>query len=67
MPTQIGRAEVQELVADGAQLIDVMPRKEYEEAHLPGALHIPLTGLDREAVRQLDRNRPIIVYCYDTQ
>jgi len=67
MPTEIGRAEVQRLVADGAQLIDVMPEKEYADEHLPGALNIPLKDLDRTSIAQLDRDRPVIVYCYDTQ
>ena len=67
MPTQIGSDEVQRLVAAGAQLIDVMPRKEYEASHLPGAINLPLTRLDREAASRLDRDRPIVVYCFDTQ
>ncbi len=28
---------------------------------------IPLKTLDAEGVRALDRGRPVIVYCYDTQ
>jgi len=67
MPTEIGRAEVQRLVANGAQLIDVMPAKEYAEEHLPGALNISLKDLDRASIGHLDRDRPVIVYCYDTQ
>jgi len=67
MPTEIGRAEVQRLVAAGAQVIDVMPAKEYGDAHLPGAVNIPLKDLNRESIRHLDRDRPVIVYCYDTQ
>ena len=67
MPTGIGRAQVRRLVADGAQLIEVLPSKEYEEEHLPGALNIPLKQLHRESVRQLDHDRPVVVYCYDTQ
>lgn len=67
MPTEIGRVEVQRLVAAGAQVIDVMPPKSYAAEHLPGALNIPLTDLNRESIRPLDRNRPIIVYCFDTQ
>ncbi|MGH2934324.1 MAG: rhodanese-like domain-containing protein [Gaiellaceae bacterium] len=35
--------------------------------HLPGAINIPLKTLDRETTQQLDRARPVIVYCYDTQ
>jgi len=61
----IDRDEVQQLLAAGAQLVEVLPPEEYEEEHLPGAINIPLKQLDRETTGQLDRGRPVIVYCYD--
>jgi phage shock protein E len=68
MPTSIDRDELQRLIRDEhAQLVEVLPRDEYEDEHLPGAINIPLKTLDRETTRQLDRERPVIVYCYDTQ
>jgi rhodanese-related sulfurtransferase len=66
MPTEIGRSEVQRLVERGAQLVEVLPPDEYEEDHLPGAISLPLRRLETEAVQILDRNRPVIVYCWDT-
>jgi len=65
MATHIDRDRLRELVAGGAQLVEVLPAKEYEEDHLPGALSIPLKRLDRDAVATLDPKRPIIVYCWD--
>jgi rhodanese-related sulfurtransferase len=65
MAAIIDRDRLQELVAAGAQLIEVLPAKEYEEDHLPGARSIPLKKLDREAVATLDPKQPIIVYCWD--
>jgi rhodanese-related sulfurtransferase len=65
MPTEIGRSEVQRLVERGAQLVEVLPPDEYEEDHLPGAISIPLRRVETEAVSTLDRNRPVIVYCWD--
>jgi rhodanese-related sulfurtransferase len=67
MPTPIDREQVQALIGEGAQLVEVLPRAEYEDEHLPGAISIPLKELDGERVRQLDRSRPIIAYCYDYQ
>ncbi len=67
MPIEIGAEEVRTLVAGGAQLVEVLPREEYAEAHLPGATNIPLKGLGREAVGRLRRNAPVILYCHDTQ
>jgi rhodanese-related sulfurtransferase len=65
MAPSIDRDRLQELVAGGAQLIEVLPAREYEEDHLPGARSIPLKKLDRDALATLDPKRPIIVYCWD--
>jgi rhodanese-related sulfurtransferase len=65
VPRDIDREEVQRLVREGAQLVEVLPREEYEEEHLPGAINIPLRKVDQEAPERLDRNRPVIVYCWD--
>ncbi len=64
MAILIDRERLKEMVTDGAQLIEVLPAKEYAEDHLPGAVSHPLRQLDKEA-GQIDRNRPIIVYCWD--
>jgi len=45
----------------------VLPAASFEKEHLPGAINIPLKELDRETTGQLDRGRPVIVYCYDSQ
>jgi len=66
MPADATRADVQRLFTEGAQLVEVLPPAEYEEAHLPGAINLPLKELTRQAARRLDRARPVIVYCYDT-
>ncbi len=67
MPAEIGRDDVRRLVDAGAQLVEVLPRAEYEEEHLPGAVNIPLKELNRETARVLRRDQPVIVYCHDYQ
>ncbi len=67
MPTTIDRSHLREMLAAGAQLVEVLPRREYDEEHLPGAISIPLRELDRTTTSPLDKSRPIIVYCYDCQ
>lgn len=67
MPRSIDRARVQELARAGAQIVDVLPPGEYAQTHLPGAVNIPLPRLDRETTSRLDRDRPVVVYCFDTQ
>jgi rhodanese-related sulfurtransferase len=56
---------MRELLARGAQLVEVLPRAEYREEHLPGAVNIPLKELDDASTAGLDRARPVIVYCWD--
>ena len=64
----IERDEVRRLVADeAAQLVEVLPAKEYDEEHIAGALSIPLQELGRAARGQLDPSRPVVVYCFDYQ
>jgi rhodanese-related sulfurtransferase len=63
----IRREEVRQLLKEGAQLVEVLPREEYEEEHIAGAINIPLKELNRQTAMQLDRSRPVIVYCDDYQ
>ena len=67
MPEPIDRDRVQELIRAGAQVVEVLPNEEYEDEHLPGAINIPLKELNADTAAQLDRTRPVIVYCYDYQ
>jgi rhodanese-related sulfurtransferase len=64
VPNLIDRETVQQMLKRGAQLVEVLPAKEYAEDHLPGAVSRPLRQLDKEA-DQIDRSRPVIVYCWD--
>jgi len=59
------RDQVLELVGSGAQLVEVLPEHEFEEEHLPGAIHLPLRRLDAVTAEVLDRGRPVVVYCWD--
>lgn len=65
MPTEIGRDELRDLTGQRAQLVEVLPADEYDWTHLPGAVNLPLEDLDA-GTGQLDRSRPVIVYCHDS-
>ena len=67
MPAPVDREQLRELATSGAQIVEVLPRDEYEDAHLPGAIDIPLKELNRQTAAQLDRARPVVVYCWDYQ
>jgi rhodanese-related sulfurtransferase len=66
MAQEIDREGVRRLIEEGAQVLDVLPVKEYGEDHLPGAINLPLRRIETDARRVLDRNRPIVVYCADS-
>jgi len=67
MPTIADRHGVQKLVEQGAQLVDVLPAREYEAEHIPQAINIPLKTLNRDTAKRLDSRRPVVVYCHDYQ
>jgi sulfur-carrier protein adenylyltransferase/sulfurtransferase len=49
---------------EGPNLIDVRERDEWDEGHIPGAVHIPRGSLESRIERAApDRSRPVIVYC----
>lgn len=66
MPTGIDRVELLRLIEEeDAQIVDVLPEREYRESHLPAAVSIPLKQLTAESVSVLSTDRPVVVYCHD--
>jgi len=65
MGISIDLSEVQRLTDGGATLVEVLPKEDYRQLHLRGALSLPLDDLNAESAEQLDRSRPVIVYCND--
>jgi len=63
---EVSRQEVQDLMARGAQVVDVLPAEEYQEDHLPGAINLSLRRIETEAKTALDPGRPVVVYCWDS-
>ena len=65
MPSQVDIAALDRLLADGAQLVEVLPSTEYTREHLPHAVNLPLVELDESSAAALDRGRAVVVYCWD--
>ena len=68
------RAEIAEIDAQAARevvegvepplLVDVRRRDEWDEGHIPDAVHIPRGSLEARIEKaEPDRDRPIVVYC----
>ena len=66
MPIEIGREDVRRLMAEGAQLVEVLPKEAFDEQHLPGAIHLPLRKIEAGVRATLDPERRIILYCWDS-
>ena len=56
--------EAQHLAGEGAYLVDIREHHEWEEGHIPGAIHVPRSYLEMEIESAAPlRDRPIILYC----
>ncbi len=63
MVTNIDRTELLRLIEDeGAQLVDVLPEREYNSGHIPGSVNIHLKRLDATTTAALRRDKPVVVY-----
>lgn len=66
MVTSIDRTELLRLIdEEEAQVIDVLPDREYDQAHIPGAISLPLRRLGADTVSILRRDKPVVAYCHD--
>ena len=61
-PREVSREEAQKLIEEGAQMVDVRADHEWEMGRIEGATHLPLAEL-AERSGELDRNRPVVLYC----
>ena len=66
MPTNVSREDVGRMLEEGAQLLDALPPEEYEREHITGAANVFIKRLNKETTAFLDKDRPVIVYCHDT-
>ena len=54
---------MQKINEEHALIVDVRPDEEYKQGHLPGAISVPLQGLERR-LRELPRDKLIVAYCH---
>ncbi len=46
----------------GMVLLDVRPAREYDEGHIPGAVHVPLSDIGSR-IKKLKKDKELVVYC----
>ena len=61
---QINNKQLEKMVKDGAILLDVRSKQEFEEGHLDNALSLPVYEIKRRCDELLpQKSQTIIVYC----
>jgi rhodanese-related sulfurtransferase len=64
----LGRLGIKQLSAreldqkKGMMLLDVRTDKEYEQGHIPGAVHVPMSDIG-DKVKKLKKDKELVVYC----
>lgn len=60
--SDIGNAELRDLQAKGARIVDVRSPGEYAMGHIQGAENVPVESITQGAAAW-DKTKPIVVYC----
>ena len=55
--------DLKQLVADGAIIVDVRSRAEYNSGHIEGSKNVPLDLLKKEAIKLKSLNKPVVTVC----
>lgn len=63
---QVHAADVRELVENGACVIDVREKDEYEQSHVIGAINLPLSEF-RERLDEIPTDKPLYLHCRSGQ
>lgn len=50
-------------IVDSFQILDTRELAEYKVSHLPGAIHVGYDAFSENRLADLDKNKPVIVYC----
>jgi molybdopterin/thiamine biosynthesis adenylyltransferase/rhodanese-related sulfurtransferase len=62
---ELDSARAREFIADDSPaIVDVREREEWDEGHLPGAVHLPRGHLESRIERAVpDKSQPVLLYC----
>ncbi len=59
---EVSATEAKQIIEGGSQVLDVRTDVEFDAGHIPGARHVPVADLQREA-SGLSKDQPVILYC----
>ena len=62
--SEVDPSEVREQLGNGAVVIDVRESEEFDQGHIPGALHVPRSYLESRIENAVsDRDAHVVLYC----
>jgi phage shock protein E len=56
------KVNLQELINNGAKIIDVRTKAEFQQGHVRNSINIPLDKLS-DSLKKLDKSKPVITCC----
>jgi phage shock protein E len=56
------KVNLQEVISNGAVILDVRTKAEYQSGHLRNSINIPVANLSQN-LKKLNKNKPIITCC----
>jgi phage shock protein E len=56
------KVNLQEVILNGAVIVDVRTKGEYQSGHLKNSINIPLDSLEKN-IKKLNKNKPVITCC----
>ena len=60
--------ETKKLIKErNAQFVDVRTPEEFTSSQLPGSVNIPLHIIDQVADKQIEKSRPVVLFCRSGQ
>ncbi|MDH5612783.1 MAG: rhodanese-like domain-containing protein [Gammaproteobacteria bacterium] len=62
MNSEISCEQLKQLLAKGAQLIDVRSTMEFDQGALNGAINLPINTIQHNT-GVIDQSRPVLLYC----
>ena len=58
-----GNDNLKQFLSNGAQVIDVRTKQEYNSGHVKGSKNIPLNQLDKHAAKLAKAGKPLVLCC----
>jgi len=62
---RVDAVRAQRLLRQHTTFVDVLPAAVFQQEHLPGAVSLPLETFEASQVEGFERDKALLVYCFD--